>query len=230
MKVKPRVRVILLPIDHHALEGFIEGLNVKSKFAKQHGRDEQRRLVEAWRKSGPNVAKLFKTEVGLQEAGAQIYCSVAGTTTAQAQLVVVPNPVGHPQEDELYYARAQFLRFLLHPDNERLAGPCPRCKRYFLKKTDRNSVIYCSEKCSRSSTSRTANQKRRHSERQERVAAVRESITEWRGKGIKLSWREWVLSKPGITKTFITRLLHSGEVVEPTKEIHRTSGGNQRHR
>jgi hypothetical protein len=114
-------------------------------------------------------------------------------------------------------AISHFLRFLLNPFNERLGGPCANCGRYYVKKTNRQSSVYCSEKCGHRVTSRKANKTKRDKEHSEQLKRVVQWIAKWRETRTNVPWKDWVSARTHVKRHWLTRAVNTGELVEPAK-------------
>jgi hypothetical protein len=180
------------------------------------------RLIDAWKASGPNVAKLLKAEEEFAAASSQIETVMVATTGPRARIVSTG-----PQNIDLSHphliAWGIFTLFLLNPWNEQLGGPCAHCGQYFVK-TKRTKGRYCSSKCYNRVSSRLTNEKRRNEAKERQVAEVIRFQQKWcrlsstsRTK-LRSTWREWVQRESGISKHFITRALREGLISDPADE------------
>lgn len=123
-----------------------------------------------------------------------------------------------------------FISFLLNPLRHRVGGPCPRCGRYFLRRTNRNPKVYCSRNCGLKTTAQTAMKARRHKERNQKLQRVQEALQEWTDKNRTddADWKTWVSGrvlqidpKLVITPNFLTHAVKRGEVKEPSRKKRR---------
>jgi hypothetical protein len=139
-------------------------------------------------------------------------------------LLLIP---GHPAWD---LACQEFVRLITNQECDRLGGPCPRCGKYFVRKTAKPS-IYCSPRCASQATAIKATIKARQEQHANKLAAAREGIEAWerlarRGR-VKQPWKEWVSKyKPGaeITPKFLSRAVNRGELQGPSERKEKTSG------
>jgi hypothetical protein len=126
------------------------------------------------------------------------------------------------------------MMITLSPDWSKFGGPCPRCNKYFIRKTAKQSV-YCSHRCASQATAL----KRTADVRQERhlykLNVAKEAIIEWekpwkRGR-MKKSWKEWVAAynpDAEITTRFLTRAVNQGGLQAPSIDERRTTATTNR--
>jgi hypothetical protein len=108
--------------------------------------NELRRLVEAWKRSGPNVRKLFEQEPELAAFSKRGQITFYPTDTARGYLEWSPSDVIQGVSSPKDVARDRFMTLITNPSWEALGGPCLCCKDYFLRMVDRPRV-YCSARC-----------------------------------------------------------------------------------
>lgn len=123
------------------------------------------------------------------------------------------------------YAWNHFIHFLQNEAIERLAGPCKKCGRYYVRKTAKPSV-YCSRQCASQATAikrTTEYRKLQHIRKLEHAA---NGIERWRSlaaKGrTKKGWKEFLAdhyksedSTIDLTVRFLSRAVNNGELVPP---------------
>jgi hypothetical protein len=212
------------------LKGFVRALNTnrfwkdlevegKWKRVRKDYRPVQRELrrrVRAWFESGPNVSKLLAADADLARAAGEIRARLVPTKMACGQLVYSTVPESTKRGwNPVAIALGLFLNFLLNPLNVRLGGPCVRCGKYYVKKTKRQKV-YCSQRCGPLHTAFASNRKRRRLEHESKLRAARESISGFAHANTKMTWREWVSKNTGLSKTFLTRAVSSGNLQCPS--------------
>ena len=115
-----------------------------------------------------------------------------------------------------YWRARELLTVLVnHPQQDKLAGPCPRCGRYFIKRTSKQKV-YCSRNCGTGSTAAIATRKRRQQEHAEKLHRAEKSATRWSMAPRRKGWKEWTNAEhPDITPKWLTRAVRRGELKEP---------------
>jgi hypothetical protein len=221
--------ILLLEPDLEQLSGFVKNLNTeffsarsssgqKVSFDLRAVRAELRRLVQAWRNSGPNVSRLLEADPVLKKASWNFQAQLIPTETGSARLTYLTVPRNLGPSDPLGLALSHFLGFLLNPFNDRLGGPCANCEKYYVKKTNRQKAIYCSEKCGHQVTSRLANRERRKSEHRKQLVIAKDWIARWQHTKTSLPWKDWVSGRANVKKHWLTRAVRSEELIEPVKQ------------
>ena len=229
-KHKPNGPIIFEPAPS-GIGGFVDALNSKYFYVPVRNgarweekpedhrpiQTELRRFVGIWKESGFNVSKLFEAEPELARRAHNSRASLGVTDTGRLWAIIDTSPKHPFAADPPAVAIGLFLDFLLNPFNLRLRGPCAYCDKFFVKETGRKKSVYCSQLCARRFTSRLANQRRRKTEHLEQLALAKISIQKWSKAKTKSSWKEWVSKHEHISKHWLTKALHKGELVERTK-------------
>jgi hypothetical protein len=178
---------------------------------------ELRALVQAWLKSGPNVAKLLDANPALSHALTKESALFVPTKGYTARLAFLKPPEYHHDARPLDIAFGLFRDFLLNVENNRLGGPCKKCGNYYVRTTERKTV-YCSKLCSHRFTSRQANRIKRGREHKKQLKLVKRSIRLWRTAKTTKSWKEWITGEQlTIKKMWLTLAIKKGEIKEPFK-------------
>jgi Family of unknown function (DUF6076) len=222
--------ILLLPPTLEQIERLVEPLN--TEFARvrvpaENGwrlarvdcrpvQRELRRLVQAWRDSGPNVSKLLSSHPVLARESNHLRARFTPTNGSYGRLTFMAESKELSPIDPLAIALGLFFGFLLNPYNVHLSGPCKHCGRYFVRRSGRRRV-YCSKRCGLKHTSQMAIQKKRGQEKDEKVQRVLRLIEVWRMRKRRQDWKEWVAGYPEITKNWITRAVRAGLIVPPVK-------------
>jgi hypothetical protein len=114
-----------------------------------------------------------------------------------------------------------FVWLITDPELDRFAGPCRRCKQYFVRKTAKKSV-YCSQRCASQDTAIEATIRRRQQAHENKLAAARKGMAEWeklwRAGRTQKTWKEFTVAyNPAgvITTKFLTRAINNGELEPP---------------
>lgn len=235
MKPSDADSILLIPSDLEKLERFVEPLNTEffrlrmpnipfegrwNTIKKDYRpvQRELRRLVQAWRDSGPNIRRLFETDPVLADAARRFPSHMIATEGPTARLVYVTVPENMNPGEPLEIALGLFLDFLLNPFNVRLGGPCAHCGKYFLRKNKRHGR-YCTERCGQRQTALAVNRKRRAREYAEKLQSAQESTARWAKSRARTDWKEWVAKETTISKNWLTRAVGIGELSVPTKSI-----------
>jgi hypothetical protein len=177
-------------------------------------RDELRRLVKKWLESGPNIQKQFEADPVLAKASRVFDAFMIPTKTGLARVTYLPAPRDMTPGTPLSTALGLFLAFLLNPFNEKLAGPCKECDRYFVRNTKRQKT-YCSQKCGRKHTSRESNRNKARAKKGSDIKRAQQMLHEWHKKIGKEEWKSYVHRRTGISKNRLTRAISKGELVLP---------------
>jgi hypothetical protein len=110
-----------------------------------------------------------------------------------------------------------FAALTLHPDCERLSGPCAnaRCGKFFIRKGKRVTG-YCSRKCNQHASAVRHRREKLAEDRCEKLARARRSIGVWQRSKTTLSWKAWIARRdPDITPRFLTRAVNLGDLEGP---------------
>ena len=217
--------------DEGALRRFVELLNKQKYWSaslipskRRIGGDyrpiqsELRGFVSAWRRSGPNVCKLFDANPLLSHSALDFRPHFIPTPRNTARLAYQAAVEYSEDISAREIAVELFLRFLLNPYNEKLGGPCKYCDEYFMKKTKRQTV-YCSELCGQRFTSRKALEDSRKRETARKIKEAKQSIAEWLDKGLSKDWKDWVSRRTLISKNWLTRAIKNDLIKEPVKKL-----------
>jgi hypothetical protein len=222
--------VLLFEPDLEELGWFVDNLNRELSWFQEpieggklvpvdlrDSRAELRRLVQSWRDAGHDVGKVLNSNPVLAKAARRIRAQLLPMQNGKARLTYLTVPPDMDPASATSIAISHFLQFLLRPFNERLGGPCSNCGRYYVKKTNRQTSVYCSEECGHRLTSRIANKAKRDKEHSEQLKRVRLWIGKWRETRTNKPWKDWVSARTHVKKHWLTRAVKAGELVEPVK-------------
>ena len=156
---------------------------------------ELRWWVDAWLKSGPNMREMCRA-IGPEKSSRLLapgVCTYA--ITGSGLLFAIPFPAGGVAEnaEPSDIALRLFRQLTLHPECEKVCGPCATCGDYFLKQT-RHRAKYCSRKCGSYTTAITANQKRNDDLHDEMLQLSRQALAAYVKKVRKQTWEEWTIA------------------------------------
>ena len=217
------------------LEQTVDALNGKLRWEQELGADDAlvqerrfketppllRKLVQAWQSSGPDLVRFSRDQRKMWKDVDRYW--VAGRRLNPLLLLGAPGGgagIGQnnrPERDPYKEALRLFIELLLNPACDKLAGPCPRCGNYYIRRSTRNKV-YCSRSCGTRATAFTATRKRRDEEHADKLLRAAEAAREWTIARTKKEWKPWVSGRhPGITVRFLTRAVNNGELKPPTK-------------
>jgi hypothetical protein len=209
----------ITPIERSALQGLafiVKALNAA------HG-EQLRELVELWQKSGPNTAKLFGENPQLwiesQKAWKPVFTP---SRTGAANINFVSNIGADGVMEKLGPAGERFKAvvllnsLLVNPLWTKLAGPCARCDKFYIKKRT-SQKVYCSRKCGNAATAVECSRQRIAAERKDKLKRAKVALTEWRNSKAQQDWKSWVAQRTGIDLRFLTRAVNKGEIQSPMK-------------
>jgi hypothetical protein len=184
---------------------------------------ELRRLVEAWKGAGFNAKRLLEMDSfiakRLQRMTVRLIPTPAGRFRLERPILEQPQRKEGPTQAEQWqdFAFDHFINLLLNPYCERLAGPCARCKLYFLKKRV-DQKVYCSRRCDKAAGAAAATRKRLDKQRADKLNLARGIASRWKKARTELDWKTWVTeNEPALTKTFLTQAVNRRELRPPKK-------------
>jgi len=201
--------------------------------------EEARKLFARLRASGPNLKKMCHSDEelwrDLQEA---VFAQWFPSGGARAYLVPLPRSGDH-YDTPVGRARSKFAMFVLHPDCDKVGGPCEICGRFW-KQGTRHRTKYCTRKCASLASAPAAIQStedRREAAHKRRINWAREAMTTWSSKTRVEGWESWTLrhineqeaswnnkiNQPEprpVTVKSLTRWVNSNELQKPsTKKV-----------
>jgi hypothetical protein len=179
-------------------------------------RSELRRLVEAWQKSGPNLAKMFEADEVLATRAKHGRTLLAATNTGKGHLLWLPNPPDFDLLSWKDHALTHFVDLIVNPQWHKLGGPCERCDNYYVKKTSRQKT-YCSRRCGSVLTALATTRKRRAEERAHKVRRAQAAADQWPTAPTRRPWKEWVWVRTKITIKWLTRAVNKGDLKVPVR-------------
>jgi len=154
------------------------------------------------------------------------------TKGARAELLLVPDYLsleelfgkervwlkpagGKPMLNPETEALCLFHLLTVIPNCEKIAGPCPRCDRFYIKKRA-SQKVYCSRRCGNAQTAIDRTSRRRDKEHSAKLARAKRAIREWKHARPTDEWKQWVSKRiPEMTPKFLTRAVNKGELKEP---------------
>jgi hypothetical protein len=175
---------------------------------------ELRRLVEKWRKSGPNLTVMFRREPELARRTKFGRTTFWPTETGRGYLDWEGYPAEGAPESLEDRALCDFMTLITNPNWELLGGPCFRCGDYYLKKARRRSK-YCSRRCSSRETASVSTGNSRKKQHAEKICRAQEQIDEWCKTKRRETWKVWVSRKTNLTSRWLTRAEHNGKIKPP---------------
>ena len=198
------------PVD---LELICRSLNGKESEELRSG---LRKLVEAWQKSGPNLAKMLSEDKVLAARTRHGQTHLVPTQNGHGWLIWMPTPepceIASWQDEAL----AQFMALIVNPQWFKLGGPCLRCDKYYVKKTSRQKT-YCSRRCGLIETATAATRKRRERERVRKLGQAQAVADHWVTIRTRVHWKDWVSARTKLTTKWLTRAVNKGDLKPPVK-------------
>jgi hypothetical protein len=179
---------------------------------------ELRRLTRTWFESGPNTRKLLANDPVLMSELNNFRVNLIPTGTGRAQLMWFTLPVETNKPDSSSLAYGHFISFLLNPENRKLAGPCKKCDRYYIKKTKRR-VVFCTDTCGSQYTSREWNRSRANEDQARKLQRAQRCLLQWANTKTRMTWKDFVHRETTISKNFLTRVEKRGLLVPPEESI-----------
>jgi hypothetical protein len=177
---------------------------------------ELRQFVQRWRVSGPNLEKMLDEDEALaDELQNSWFGKYISGAHGRAHILLRPKKLKHNDHE---YAVGMFAALTLHPECERLQGPCAyrRCGKYYLQKT-RRKTDFCSRPCQQKAGGLRHRQAQLTELRNEKLRKAEVAIRQWRTSRKRLDWMTWVCRHiPEITRTFLTRAVNKGDLIPPT--------------
>ncbi len=111
-----------------------------------------------------------------------------------------------------------FINLITNPAHIKLAGPCERCRKYYIKKRT-SQKVYCSRTCGNAATAIIRNREKWQQQRDEKLERASKTAQKWARSKTAEPWKEYVCEKHrDITPKFLTRAVNNRELSEPTKE------------
>jgi hypothetical protein len=110
-----------------------------------------------------------------------------------------------------------FHLFTLNPDCKELAGPCPQCGNYYVKKRA-SQKVYCSRRCGNAATAVDRTRAKSKAEHKDKMRRAKSVIQIWNGLENRstLDWKEWLNKHAkGISPKFVTRWVNKKELPRP---------------
>ena len=206
------------------LEHIIQALNSEGATGAR-----LRELITAWEKSGPNLQKMMYADQRLGRTLRQA-CRVGyrPTATGKADLELLIDPLAfeigyheairkhfhrRPPEEGLAAMRAEqeairlFVSLTLHPDCEKVAGPCARCQSYYIRKRTKQKC--CTRTCGNVIRNTARNRDKRKKAHDASLKKARIAMLKYRNHP---DWKQKASRAAGRTVKWVTRAVNNGEL------------------
>jgi hypothetical protein len=215
-------------LDRSDLDRILDVLNWKPQGGPSLYGEPLIRLVERLKGCGGNLKRMMDGDPELAKVVTTSCTTLwVPSKTGRAHLVLQPSaeiktlsPMPQPKDAE---RRAELLAALyfhvgtLNPEWNKLAGPCARCGRYYLKNRASQNV-YCSRECGNRATAVTRTRERIKAERDEKMNRAKAAMKEWKRAKTQQDWKLWVSQETGIDLRFLTRNFTQTGEAKPTKK------------
>lgn len=218
-------------LDRGDLNHIVDVLNQKPQGGRSLYGEPLARLMERLKEHGGNLEKMMDGDPELAKLVVKVCVTRWRPLGTGAHLVLQPNwqhilehKLTPKQADRMRPERYAALLFhvgTLNPEWDKIAGPCARCKRYYLKKRA-SQKVYCSRRCGNAATAVVRTRERlarEHADKLRRAGdAAQKWAKEWRQSRTRKDWKQRVSEiEPDITTKFLTRAVNKGELKTPTK-------------
>src|ERR1035437_8994158 len=206
---------------------------------------ELRQIVKLWQASGPSTLELFVENPTLsRELQAAWRPLLLPTKSGNANINFVGGwgakemVAGLGEAGLRHQAVVLFNALIVNPLWGKLAGPCPRCQNYYIKKRE-SQKVYCSRRCGNAATAEARTREVLEKDRLTKLRMSVEEIQNWTISRTKEDWKPWVAKRvtkrmlkellragtrklpaekrASITSKFLTRAVGKGKIIPPTK-------------
>lgn len=203
-------------LDRRDLDHIVDVLNQKLRGGTWPYAEALIRLIERLKDCGGNLKQMMDDDPELAKvvAGACVTRWMPSTDRGaypvlqpSAEIQALSPTPDSPQELK---ERAELLAALLfhvgtlNPEWDKLAGPCARCGRYYVKKRA-SQKVYCSRRCGNAATAVERTRERIKAERRDKIDRAKMAMKEWKRAKTLQDWKRWVSQKTGIDLRFLTR-------------------------
>lgn len=196
-----------------------------------------RAWVAGWSASGPNLKKLVGSLPDPQRMAVTVAMRTIWYPTdgAKGELHFVPDfpelerlfgeqwvwrkgPDGKRKLTPEIEAMTLFLRLTVTSGCEKIAGPCPRCDRYYIKQRA-SQKVYCSRRCGNATTATARTRKQRQADHADKLRRTQAATRKWTTTRTQDDWKVFVSQRePDITPKFLTRAVNKGELKAPVRQ------------
>jgi hypothetical protein len=110
-----------------------------------------------------------------------------------------------------------FVQLMTNPARDKFAGPCERCRKYYIKKRA-SQKKYCSRTCGNAATAVIRTREKWDAEHAEKLNRARKAAHQWARSKSADPWKEYVHTKhDDISPKFLTRAVNKNELSEPKR-------------
>ena len=208
-------------LDRRDLDHIVKTLNWKPRGGLSLYAEPLIGLMEKLKGHGGNLKRMMDGDPELAEVVAEVCVTRwIPSTNRTAHLVLQPSwehILTPGQVDRIRPERYAALLFhvgTLNPEWDKLAGPCARCGRYYLKKRQ-SQTVYCSRRCGNAATAIKRTREKLKQERDGKLKQARAAVRQWRKARTEADWKTFASQRTGIDRRFLTR--HQTELQPPKK-------------
>ena len=214
-------------LDRRDLDYIVEVLNQKPR--PNLYAEPLIRLIERLKGCGGNLKKMMDGDPELAEAVAEVCVTRWMPSTNRGAYLVLQPVWAHILKRELTpervdrmrperYAALLFHVGTLNSEWDKLAGPCARCKRYYLKKRA-SQKVYCSRRCGNAATAVVRTRERLDKEHADKLRRSQAAMQKWTTTRTNGDWKAFVSKRePDI----------SPEIPNPSSEQGRIESAHER--
>ncbi len=196
------------------LENILAGLNEVEPRSPESQR-LLRELVRKWDECGQNLQRLLDKIPRFAPIIQRDWKALLSFAKDGApSLSITPVPTGSNLSRDAEFALYLFMNLLIDRRWQKLGGPCRRCRRYFAKKTKRQTV-YCSRKCAKDNTAAVATQKRLADQRITNLKCAEAALQEWKKRPKGGDWKRFVADRCGVSLHYLTRAVNQKKLRPP---------------
>lgn len=184
-------------------------------------------LMKRLKECGGSLKKMMDRDPELKETVEKVCTTLwIPSTNRRANLVLqhvdeeVLDPKAKPGEPQMRpdrYAALLFHVGTLNREWDKLAGPCPRCGNYYIKKRE-SQKVYCSRRCGNAATAIERTREKLKQERKDKMNRAIAAQKAWKRAKTQEDWKHWVSREADINLRFLTRNF------TPTGEVKSTRG------
>jgi hypothetical protein len=115
------------------------------------------------------------------------------------------------------FASQTFVDLLTHPERDKIAGPCARCGKYYIKKRA-SQKKYCSRICGNAATAVARTKEKWDKARSAKLQRAQAAMVKWSRSTTQESFQRWAEKHyRGLTQRFLTRAINNEELPEPIR-------------
>ena len=111
----------------------------------------------------------------------------------------------------------EFVSLTFNPNRDKLAGPCARCGKYYIKKRA-SQKVYCSRVCGNAATAVARTKAKWDEARGAKLELAKKALQRWSRTATDEPFQRWAEDHyHGLTQRFLTRAIRNKELHHPKK-------------